>query len=115
LPFDPDATKSGRRAKTTRRKRMKYFKLTEPPTVLIVDQDLGFVWWLGEILQSAGCTVVPALNCQQAIILMKELNLNLNLIFVDPTLTGVPSMIETLRAGQDRIKIVDVGSLADSD
>ena len=94
---------------------MKYFKLTEPPTVLIVDQDLGFVWWLGEILQTAGCSVVPALNCQQAINLMKELNLNLDLIFVDPTLSGIPSMIEILRAGQDKIKIVDVKSVADID
>ena len=92
---------------------MKYFKLTEPPTVLIVDGDLGFVWWLGEILHNAGCAVVPALNCQQAITLMKELSLNLDLIFVDPTLSGVSSMIDTLRAGQDRIKIVDVLSVSD--
>ena len=101
-----------RKAKeVSRRKRVKYFKLTQPPTVLIVDPDLGFVWWLGEILRNAGCEVVPALNCQQAITLTKELSLSLDLIFVDPTLAGVRSMIETLKAGQDRIKVVDVGSL----
>jgi hypothetical protein len=92
---------------------MKSFKITEPPTVLIVDQDLGFVWWLGDILHGIGCTVVPALSCQQAIILMKELNLNVDLLFVDPSLGGVSSMIEALSMGQNRIKIVDVRSMSE--
>ena len=111
MPFDPGETRSVRQRKVSGRKRVKYFKLTQPPTVLIVDPDLGFVWWLGEILRNAGCAVVPALNCRQAITLMKELSLRLDLIFVDPTLLGVPSMIETLKSGQDRIKVVDVESL----
>jgi DNA-binding NtrC family response regulator len=115
LPFEPNVKKSGKRGNATRRKRMKYFKLTEPPTVLIVDQDLGFVWWLGEILHSGGCTVVPALNCQQALTLVKESRLNLDLILVDPTLTGVPSMLETIRAAQDGIKVLDLASVATTD
>jgi hypothetical protein len=91
---------------------MEYFKLGDPPTVLIVDQDLGFVWWLGEILHSGGCTVVPALNCQQAITLMKELRLNLDLIIVDPILRDVPSMIETITATRHEVKIVEVRPIA---
>ena len=113
MPFDPDEARSVRQGKVSGRKRVKYFKLTQSPTVLIVDPDLGFVWWLGEILGNAGCAVVPALNCEHAISLMKELSLSLDVIFVDPTLTAVPSIIETLRAGQDRIKVVDVGSMTE--
>ena len=113
MPIDPN--KSERRRKVSSRKHVKYFKLSQPPTVLIVDQDLGFVFWLGEILQRAGCAVAPALNCQQAITLSKELGVSLDLIFVDPTLPGIQSMIATLKAEQDRIKIVDVGSLTDGE
>ena len=113
LPFDPDETRSVRQRTMSRRKRLKHFKPTQPPTVLVVDPDLGFVWWLGEILRNAGCAVVPALNCEHAITLMKELSVSLDVVFVDPTLTAVSSMIETLKVGQDRIQVVDVGSLTE--
>ena len=46
------------------------------PTVLIVDKDLGFLWWLGEIFSEAGYDVAPALDCKQAFSLTTELNLN---------------------------------------
>ncbi len=90
---------------------MKHFRLTEPLTVLIVDEDLGFVWWLGEILHNAGCTVVPALDCQQALNLVRELGVRLDLAFVDPALIAYPSMLEILREGQQSIKVVEVPSL----
>jgi hypothetical protein len=27
------------------------------PTVLIVDGDLGFIWWLGDVFAEAGCRI----------------------------------------------------------
>ena len=44
-------------------------------TALIVDKDLGFAFWLGEIFIEAGCPAVPALDCQQAVSVTTELNL----------------------------------------
>ncbi|MGD0437291.1 MAG: hypothetical protein ABSB86_12570 [Bryobacteraceae bacterium] len=67
------------------------------PTVLVIDQDLGFVWWLGEIFHAAGCKVMPALSCREALSLAEAANLTVDLIVVNPALTGVSGMIKTLR------------------
>ena len=104
----PSGSSSGTRKKGTRRKGLPY-----PTTVLIVDDDLGFLWWLGDILGNSGCTVVPALSCQQAVTFMKELSVNLDLIFVNPGLSGVSSMLESLTAGQNKIKVIEVPRSAD--
>ena len=108
MSLDPSAMSSRRRRKGVRRNRLRY-----PPTVLIVDEDLGFLWWLGDILGKAGCTVVPALSCQQATTFMKELNMNLDLVFVDPALNGLSSMLEALTEAQNKIKVVEVPRIGD--
>jgi hypothetical protein len=45
-----------------------------PPqqTVLIVDPDLGLLFWLGEISTKAGCRTIPALDCFTSIPPEKE-------------------------------------------
>jgi hypothetical protein len=48
-----------------------------PPVVLILDTDLGFVVWLGEIFSEVGCEVVPALNSDQALSIIRERNFGL--------------------------------------
>jgi hypothetical protein len=37
--------------------------------VLIVDDDLGLVCWLGDILNEAGIRSIPALSCGEAKVL----------------------------------------------
>jgi DNA-binding NtrC family response regulator len=76
------------------------------PVVLIVDRDLGFVWWLGEILNNAGCRAIPALNCREALALTEDMNLELDLVFVNPKLWGVSTMIRTLTRTNKRAKII---------
>jgi len=66
------------------------------PVVLIVDEDLGFVWWLGQIFSQAGCQVVPTLNAEQMVSLTRDLNLKVDLIVVNPELPGVPEMLQAL-------------------
>ena len=39
------------------------------PTALIVDDDLGLIFWFGELFAKAGWNIVPALNCRQAVAL----------------------------------------------
>ena len=84
------------------------WRVTKPsriPVVLIVDEDLGFVWWLGQIFSQAGCQVVPTLNAGQMVSLTQDLNLKVDLIVVNPELSGVPEMIqdsEYVAAPQDR-------------
>ena len=66
------------------------------PLVLIVDEDLGFVWWLSGIFSEAGCQVVPALNAGDTASMTSELDLDVDVLVVNPALAGVSEMIESL-------------------
>jgi DNA-binding NtrC family response regulator len=78
-------------------------------TVWIVDNDLGFVWWLGEIFTEAGCRTLPALSCEQALTLIKSLNVGVDLLVVDPQLPGVMKMLQSLSRAHPKLKIVTIG------
>lgn len=69
------------------------------PTILIVDNDLGFVLWLGQILTDVGCQAVPALRCQDTAPLVEELNLGLDMVIANPGLPGASAMIRALVRG----------------
>ena len=71
-------------------------KPSRVPVVLIVDEDLGFVWWLGQIFSQAGCQVVPALSSAQTDSLARDLNLKVDVIVVNPELEGVSEVIGAL-------------------
>jgi hypothetical protein len=71
-------------------------KFSVGPTALIVDDDLGFVWWLGERFHEAGYQPAPALNPRQAGFLVKELNLKITVVVVNPGLPGARKLIKTL-------------------
>jgi hypothetical protein len=73
---------------------------------LIVDEDLGFVGWLGELCSEVGYLALPALNCRQAMSLVKKFRLDVNVLVVNEGLPGVPEMIESLQRGHTPIKIV---------
>jgi DNA-binding NtrC family response regulator len=66
------------------------------PTALIVDDDLGFVCWLSERFNEAGYRSVPALNSRQAGSIVKELNLKITVVVVNPRLPGIPKLIKNL-------------------
>ena len=66
------------------------------PTALIVDDDVGLIFWFGELFAKAGWNIVPALNCRQAVALAVMWDSHLDLIVVNPALKGIPEMVETL-------------------
>jgi hypothetical protein len=66
------------------------------PAALIVDDDLGFVYWLGAMFALSGCDVVPALSCRRAVSVVSTLGLEVDLIVVNPALIGVPKMLQKL-------------------
>jgi hypothetical protein len=93
------------------------------PVTLIIDPDPGFVCWLGQLLCQAGCQVIPALSGREAVRLVAELNLSIDVAIVDPRLRGVPKAIRTLRdwfpslktvavrtAGEDAIAAIDASA-----
>lgn len=75
-------------------------------TVLIVDQDVGFVFWLGEIFAELGCQAVPALDCTQAVSITSALNLKIDLVVVNPRLPGVSKMMKKLICAGRSLKVV---------
>ena len=48
----------------------------------VVNKDLGFVCWLGEVLAQAGYYPVPALNSQEAVQLVAELKLTIDVAII---------------------------------
>ena len=75
-------------------------------TVLIVDKDFGFVFWIGEIFDEVGCHAVPALDCTEAVSIVKELNLKIDLVVVNPQLPGVADMMRTFQG--PNLKIIAI-------
>jgi hypothetical protein len=82
-------------------------------TLLVVDNDVGFVWWLGEIFTEAGYRAVPALHCSQALAAVKKFHLQIDLLVVNPALTGVLRLVNSLeRPGRDlRIVLIREGPI----
>jgi hypothetical protein len=87
----------------------------ETPTVWIVDDDLGFLWWLGELFHEARCQTIPALSCDDALSLMKKVKVGADLIIVNPHLPGVSAMLDTLRWANRNLKIVTLRDPSEPD
>jgi hypothetical protein len=66
-------------------------------TVLIIDNDLGFMFWLGQILNEAGYAVLPAKSASEAVELMSENNIEADLLIINPSLPGVVRLVGELR------------------
>ena len=63
---------------------------------MIIDDDVGLIFWFGDILGKAGWNIVPALNCRQAVALAVMWDSRIDLIVVNPALNGIAEMVLTL-------------------
>lgn len=77
-------------------------------TLLILDDDLGFLFWLAKALEPGGHAVVPANTVSQANRLLAGLELSVDLLVVNPELEGAAAFIENLRLGNPRLKVIAV-------
>jgi hypothetical protein len=74
---------------------------------LIVDDDLGLIFWFGEVFARAGWNIVPALNCRQAVALAVMWDLHIDLIVVNPALSGIEEMVQMLsRVHRPKVVII---------
>ena len=64
-------------------------------TILILDTDLGFVFWLGEILTQAGYRAVPAQSIKEATSLMRRLKTLADLLIVSPAVHGAAEWMQS--------------------
>ena len=75
-------------------------------TLLILDDDLGFLFWLAKALEPGGHAVVPANTVSQANRLLGSLEISIDLVVVNPALEGAAGFIENLRLGHPRLKVI---------
>ena len=68
--------------------------------VLIVDTDLGLVFWLGQILDAAGYETYPAKGVPEAVSLLAELGLRIDVLIIRHNLDGAYTFASELRLSQ---------------
>jgi DNA-binding response OmpR family regulator len=76
--------------------------------VLILDDDLGFVFWLGHALDESGLAAFPARSTPDAKVLLRELKFNPDLLIVNPALPGTAEFIDELRRSAVRLKVIAI-------
>lgn len=77
-------------------------------TVLIVDRDLGFIFWLGRMLDDVGYRAIPAKDVRNAISLLDELSLDIDVLIVNAWLPGIVSWVDFLRQSRRDLKVIAV-------
>jgi hypothetical protein len=75
-------------------------------TILVVDDDLGFLYWLGCMLCDAGYMALPARNSQNANDLLSRLNVGIQLLVVNASMRGARAFAEALRRSQRHLKVI---------
>lgn len=77
-------------------------------TILLVESDVGFLFWFGEGLAQAGYAVIPAKSVPDAEALLGESQIAVDLLIVNPALPDTAGFVETLRSLNHRLKVVAV-------
>jgi len=70
-------------------------------TVLIVDEDLGFVFWLGRLLNETGYQAWPARSGDEAAALLNEIGVAVDLLVINPNTAGAAAFVEDQRRFAD--------------
>ena|ERR1022692_110183 len=79
--------------------------------ILIVDNDLGFIFWLGAALVGAGYRPWPACSLSDAISVANRKPLSrLHLLVVNASLPGVSKLIAHFRRTQAHLRVNRIGS-----
>lgn len=74
------------------------------PSVLIVDDDLGFLVWLPAILGKAGYGAIPARTISDAAKLMR--GFRPRVLVINPSLRGAANFVNRLRRQNPDLKVI---------
>ena len=83
-------------------------------TVLIVDDDLGFLFWLGHALGAAGFESLPATSVEDARRLLEELRVPLDLLIANPALPRIPAFVTAVHSSQAYLKVISLAAPGDA-
>jgi hypothetical protein len=76
------------------------------PSILIVDADLGFTFWLGQALDAIGCTALPANAIAPAQELVRAHRLRVDVLVIDPFVLDAFLFVAYLRKTQPGLQVV---------
>jgi CheY-like chemotaxis protein len=80
--------------------------------VLIVDDNVGFLFWLGEVLAGSNYQPWPACSAADASKMLRSKHLaQLDLLVVNPSLRGATAFIARLRRNRPTLKVLAVDPL----
>jgi hypothetical protein len=77
-----------------------------PALALIIDHDVGFLMWLGEVFAALGWQSVPALHCRQAMALAKRFDLTIGTLVINPELRGAKRLLDRLADTNPGLRVV---------
>ena len=87
--------------------------MAEKKVVLIVASDLGFMCWLGLTLGAAGLDALPAKRVLDAKRLIRDFDLHVDVLVIDPQLEGAEKFAESLRKSPHHAKTIAVAAGTD--
>jgi DNA-binding response OmpR family regulator len=77
-------------------------------TILIVDNNLGFVLWAGWELQNAGYEVLPATTIATSKKLLEEFRPNLAILMINMLLRGATCLAARLRHAHPGLRVLAI-------
>jgi DNA-binding response OmpR family regulator len=79
-------------------------------TILILDDDLGFSFWLGHTLNTSNCDALPAKSVAEATALIGHFKLKVDFLILNPTVPGAADFIRALRREQKHLRVATLDS-----
>jgi hypothetical protein len=79
-------------------------------TILILDNDLGFAFWLGQTLTAPHCTALPALSVDEASALIGEFKLKVDFLIMNPAMPGAVEFTRALRKEQRQMRVATLAT-----
>lgn len=79
-------------------------------TILILDNDLGFCFWLGQALTGSQCKAFPATTITEAVTLIAQFRLTIDFLILNPAMPGAMDFMKALRLEQRHLRVAVMAS-----
>lgn len=74
-------------------------------TILILDNDLGFCFWLGQAMTASQCKAFPATTITEAVTLIAQFKLKIDFLILNPAVPGAMDFMRALRREQRHLRV----------
>src|SRR5690242_6812075 len=93
-----------------RRRNLHDEVLSIVTTILILDNDLGFCFWLGQALIGSHCKAFPATTIPEAVTLIAQFKLKIDFLILNPAVPGAMDFMKALRREQRQLRVAVMAS-----